>query len=180
MKHHKPTTLLIGTLALLTSVLVAAPPAQAASASACVSSPSAANCDGLDAATEDWKPNGGASCFSGAFQIVDDVFPFVPRFDSPPGGGAPAGVQVQLWWSPRCQTNWTRIVSTGYEGRAWIDVRRIGDGSSVRGEWVNEPYGLTRTGYTSAWISAMVYAPGPVEACAGDHASWGGCRSQQS
>lgn len=169
----------LGAFTLVAGLLSTAQPALAASASACVNSPSATNCDGLDAGLSDSDPHGGASCLRGAFQVGDgdhgpSTFPFVPSYIYGPVSG-PVGVQVQLWWSPKCQTNWTRIVSTGYRGPAWVKVMRLSNGHA-EGEFVNDPEGLTDS--VTAWVSPMVYAPSPVESCAGDNVRWGECRRQ--
>ncbi len=148
-------------LALAAQFTAGAPAAHAASAAACAASPSAANCDGADAAAD------GGACLNDAFVVRS--YPIVPRYDSNYGGG-PAAVKVELWWSPRCQSNWGRVVSTGYSGYATVFVWRQADGAhQAYRHW------LDSSGYWGAFYTDMLYSPGASEACADDAASWGGC-----
>ncbi len=164
VRRQARRTILAGSgalLALTAQFSAGAPVAHAASAAACAASPSTANCDGADAAAD------GGACLNGSFVVQS--YPIVPHFDENYGRG-PVAAKVELWWSPTCQTNWGRIVSTGYSGFATVFVWRQADGA-------HQAYSnrLESSGYWSALYSDMLYSPGPAQACADDGASWGGC-----
>lgn len=145
----------------LTSLTATAQPANAATASACVSNPSPANCDGLDAGIPDYKTNGGASCLQDARQVGQSAgYPWIPGLWNGPEG---MGVKVELWWSDRCQSNWARAVQVsqsppGGTGITLPAIRRVGESA-----WMHDDGGYLHN-IGDAWISPMVYSPGPAEA----------------
>ncbi|MYS20226.1 Protein of unknown function [Streptomyces sp. DvalAA-14] len=150
---------------LLLGFVTAAPQAAAASGSACLSNPSEANCDGAD------PTDSNGVCQNGAYEVSSAI----PVEDQNYGGGA-AAVQVQLWWSPLCHTNWSRAVSTGYTGYFATDIwRQASTMGGVHQDAGHIAYG-TDLRYGQPMWTSMLWAPGPAEACGSDQSTMvGGC-----
>jgi len=145
-----PAVCLAAALLLAAGLIAGGPalPAQAASVSSCAASPSHANCDGV-------LP--GGACTTGTYYVVDSS----PLRYWQTGQTSYSYGYIQLWWSNKCQTNWSRLVI------------------SVSGSWNVEPY-VSTTAETlgsppysdvrpGAYVSYMLYAPG-VKACANGEA----------
>ncbi|GII79548.1 hypothetical protein Sru01_45300 [Sphaerisporangium rufum] len=127
-------------------------PAHAASADACLAAPSAANCDGVD------PSDGRVPCRNGAWMVGTAYgYPVVPK-DSL---GVPVKVQIQLWWSPACKSNWARIVANGLtETLPNVYLRVQASDGRTQGLVHNvDPSGLWSIMYTD-----LVYAPSPLSA----------------
>lgn len=173
-RRQIPASLGAAALILIGIPLISALPAHAASfpptgsGAACAANPSTANCDGVDP-TDD---NG--ICLSNS-RLVTAGYPIVPHYDQNYGSG-PVAVQVQLWWSQTCQSNWARIVSTGYSGASvTVDLWRKAVSGVQPGGYQGYTHYLTASGYWSVLYTSLLYSPGPSEACATDNATWGGC-----
>ncbi|MEU0564989.1 hypothetical protein ABZ297_06280 [Nonomuraea sp. NPDC005983] len=80
-------------------------------------------------------------------------YPFISWFDT-------KGLsRIQLWWSPRCKSNWARVVQV-IEGpeTGWFLIgiqRKPCNGCTL--DYPMNDYGHL-TGVGSAWISPMLYA----------------------
>ncbi|MFF4802466.1 hypothetical protein ACFY1U_29350 [Streptomyces sp. NPDC001351] len=137
--------------------------AYAASASACAANPSKNNCDHVD------PTDGNRVCMRNTWEVSG--YPVVPKYDVN-YGGKPVPVRVELWWSETCKSNWARVVSTGYSGRAEVSVWRKSDGKADQ-----YTHDMTASGTWSALYTNLMYAASPdqADACAQDQSTWGGC-----
>jgi hypothetical protein len=148
LKYRGTPKLLLGICLALTFTAVGpAGVASAASAPACASSPSHANCDGAPP---------GAGCTSGSHYVVVSN----PLIDKS-GHSSWSYGYVQLWWSDTCQTNWARVVInvTGSWRIQTVVFRFSGSPRDVVTDY---------DGGAGAYQSGMIYSPDSLACADGD------------